>query len=61
MIKIIKRRHEGEYTNTYFIMWQNQKGCFRLFINIFSYQINYNYGINIKGLGDIRVRKILKD
>lgn len=34
-MKFIKRRYEGEYTNTHFIMWQKQKYLFRLFINLF--------------------------
>lgn len=35
-MKFIKRRHEGEYHNTHFIMWQNQRECFRLFINLWN-------------------------
>ncbi len=59
-MKFIKRRHEGEYHNTHFIMWQNGIYHFRLFINFFKYQLNYNL-IDPKRnilLGTLHIRKV---
>jgi hypothetical protein len=55
-MKFIKRRHEGELHNTHFIMWQKSDyGYFRLFINIFRYQIVLDWFPEYK---DIRIRKM---
>ncbi len=54
-MKIIKRRREGEYHTTHFIMWQVQEGIFRLFVNIFWRQFNLNI---IDGRISARFRKV---
>lgn len=61
-MKCIKRRSEGQDNNDAIFIWQNQKECFRLFINFSSFQLNINYGRTGYSRGyNFRFRKIPKN
>lgn len=42
-MKLIKRRKEGEYHNTHFIMWQYDNTFIRFFLNVFSFQVIFDF------------------
>lgn len=42
-MKLIKRRRQGEYHNTHLFMWQFDETHIRFFLNIFIYQIMFDF------------------